>query len=666
MDEKHENIIRAFTKDYAYNEDQRDLANEDIRFIVVPGGQWEGFLEQAYGSRPRMEYDMVVQAVDRFMGEWSTNELMPKFRDEDADDQDEAELIDGLFRRMWRKEGGKQSAKNAVFEVAAGGFGAVRLGTRYLDEYAVDDDRQEITFSPIYSAHSTVVYDCNAKMIDKRDANHVSLLLEYSRDEFERKWPNIEPVSAAGKDDRREFNWVTGDSVFVLEHYEKREKSVLVHVFINDMNERMEIDDDDLELSLPELQYGGYHEAKKRRVKRCEIYKSVLTGSDYIEKPRRIAGKILPIIPFYGYWAFVDGQEFYAGLVRKQKDPQRILNMQVSNLTELASFSPKESPIFAPEQVKGLEGRWAEAHLGKKNYHLARPLVDAQGNVIQSGPSGWVKPPMVDPATQGLIQFTTDHIRSTSGGMPQDVEDPEASGKAILAVQKRVDMHTYTIMDNIMSGMIRLGEAFISIAQEIYSEDNRRISTLQEDGTEQSTQLNSAEIEDGRIVQKHDLSSRRFEVYADVGPSYESQRRETIEFMKELLTVLPEGDPRTNAVISAIIDAMQGVGLGVIKDLNRKQMLAAGMVDPANEEEEQMLAELSQQNQEPEGLERLIESETARNFAEAQGQQAQNIERMASAEKKQAEAAKIAQSIGLDKMRMFLDALEKAQPQMMN
>ena len=63
MDEKHENIIRAFTKDYAYNEDQRDLANEDIRFIVVPGGQWEGFLEQAYGSRPRMEYDMVVQAV---------------------------------------------------------------------------------------------------------------------------------------------------------------------------------------------------------------------------------------------------------------------------------------------------------------------------------------------------------------------------------------------------------------------------------------------------------------------------------------------------------------------------------------------------------------------------------------------------------------------------
>ena len=660
--DKHEEARKSFERDYAYAEENRDLANEDMRFVVVPGGQWEGFLEDTYVNKPKMEYDMVVQAVDRFMGEWAANELMPKFRDEDSDDQDDAELIDGIFRQMWRKEGGRMAAKNAVFEAAACGFGAVRMGTRYVDDYGVDDDRQDPTFTAIHGAHASVVFDANAQTITKQDAGHASVIIEYSREKFEELWPDVEPESLTQKDDSRGFHWVTKDSIFVVERYEKREKKSRIYLYMNQQGERQEIFDSELEYFKPELEMGGFYEVKNRKVKRREIFKSVLIGSRYLEEPRKISGKIIPLIPIYAFWAYIDGKEHYYGIVRKQKDPQRILNLQLSKLAEQAAESAREVPIFAPEQVKGLQTRWAEMRLGNQNFALARPLLDKMGNIISSGPLGSLKPPAIDPATQGLIEFTTQHIRTTSGGMPQDVEDPDASGKAILAVQKRIDMHTYTIMDNIANGMVRIGECFISIAQEIFTEDNRRVTILQEDGTEEIRRLNSYENKGGKIAKVNSIGSKRFEVYASVGPSFESQRRETIEFMKEIMAVLPPEHPLYSAVLSTVIDAMQGVGLGIVKDFNRKQMLLNGLVEPANEEEQKMVMEAQQANQQPQSMEELIQSQAALNFAEAQGQQAQNVKDLASAEKYKAEAAKIIEDIGTDKTRLLIDALSKMQP----
>jgi len=60
-DDKHQDIRLTFERDYQNCEFQRDQANEDIRFVMTPGGMWDGFLESAYNDRPKMEYDMVTQ-----------------------------------------------------------------------------------------------------------------------------------------------------------------------------------------------------------------------------------------------------------------------------------------------------------------------------------------------------------------------------------------------------------------------------------------------------------------------------------------------------------------------------------------------------------------------------------------------------------------------------
>jgi hypothetical protein len=588
---------------------------------------------------------------------------MPKFRGEDDDDDAGADLVDGAFRGQWRKHSGVSSMKNAAMEVAICGFGSIRLGTKYHDEENVEDERQDVDFAPVFSAYSSVVYAANSKRIDKSDSNRVSLIVEYSKDEFKEKWPEHDPASSVSKDDRSHFDWTVRDSVFVVEFYEKIERKMMMNVFVNEEGNKVFVEDKDLEEKTLELELaGGYRRVARRKIKRTHIEKSVICGSEYLEEPRRIVGKILPVLPFYGKYSVVDGKVVYEGLVRKEKDPSRLLNMQVSNLAEQSSTSHKEIPIAAPEQMRGLESEWAEAHIDNRNIRLLRPLRDQNGNIVQAGPLGYTRPPSIDPATQGLIQFTTEHIRSTSGGMPQDIEDPDASGKAILAVQKRVDMHTYSIMGNIVEGMKRMGECFIHIVEEIYV-DNRKILSISRSGKQRSVQLNKLENVNGKLTRTNVIKSSGLEVYADVGKTYQAQRRETIEFLKELVQLIPPDDPRFDAVISMIIDNMEGVGLDDIKDFNRKRMLLNGFVKPekGNQEEEQLVADAQAQEQQPDATQQLLESQAALNMAEAQGKQAQNIERLASADKKQAETAKILEDIGLDRVRETLNVLDRQQ-----
>jgi len=654
-------ITRSFEKDYEAGQEIRDQANEDMRFIAVSGGMWEGFLEEAFSDKPRMEIDLLEESVDNFISEWEENELIPTINAEEDEDERDAELLSGLLRADWHRNGGTMSAKVAVYEAVATGFGCLRLGTSYLDEEDIENTRQKCEFFPQHSAYSTVVWDRAATKIDKSDAKWCSVLVGYTKEDFKEKWPNHEP-SSNGIDDRASFSWSTKEICYVIEHYRKVEKKRRVNVFINQQGSRIYVEDKDLESEQQELVDKGYRSIKSKQVKSCYIEKSIISGGKFLEKPRKIAGKIIPIIPFYAKFNVVDGVEVYRGVIRKEKDASRLLNMQVSALAETAATSIKEVPIFAPEQIQGLERRWSEAHLGRKNYQVAKPLYDKKGNLVSTGPSGYVKPPQIDPAMKGLIEFTTQHLAKKTNALPMDIEDPRSSGSALIAAQKRVDKKTYSIMGNIVEAMRRLGECYISMAQDIYS-DTRKVVIKKRDGSSARTTINQVYNDGGTLAVKNTFSGKRFNVYAGVDKSYQSQRAETVDKLKELAAILPDGDERKDVVISALIDNLQGAGLSTIKEFNRKRMIMAGYVEPdeGSPEELQLLENLQQAQSEPDATQMLLESQAQLNLAEAEGKQAQNIERLANADKKQAETAKILQDIGLDKVKAILDALDQQQ-----
>jgi hypothetical protein len=639
-----------FESDYKVSEEQRDNANEEYRFFTVPGGQWEGFLESAYEGRAKLELDQTGFYVYRTYGQWTQNKTSIRFSPDDGEtSKDDAELLNGLYRRDFRRNNGNVALGNAVLEVFGSGTGAFHISTEYEDDESFDNDLMNCSFNPIHDAFAMIAWDSGAQRIDKRDAGHCTLIKEYSRKAFEKKYPNVSPTDAAVPTDRREFNWTQGDSVFVAIRYEVKKEEKWGFKLIDPLTGAIEelfveVDDGSVER---EAKRTGMEVSRKKKIKRQYVVKSVFTGDCFIEKEKRIPGKYIPIIQLYGYRYFIDGVEYYHGLVRKNMDAQRLFNMEVSLVSEQASKANQRIPLFDPQQMKGLENHW-KADLSKKNYMLARPIKDKQGNIIHSGPTGYLEPSVMDESARNLIEMTSTFIQSGTGGAPQETLDTDASGKALNALIKQIDLNTQPVMENISTAMKWAGEVYRWIAKDIYAKQ-RTVNTLGIDGKEKPVMLMQQVMDEdtGEMKAVNDLSRGRFEVIPDTGPGYETQREEMIEVLKDILGSLTPDNPYYSVVLAMLIENLDGPGIEDLKNHVRKDLIAKGVKKPETPEEEQMLEALTNQ-EDPQ--QQLIEAATNQQNAEAEGLAAKAVKDMADAELKRAKAAETAQDIGLKKI----------------
>ncbi|MEE8289706.1 MAG: portal protein, partial [Nitrosomonadaceae bacterium] len=585
-------------------EEQRDMCNDDIRFVTTPAAQWEGFLREQFSNRPRFELDMISQAINRFYGEWLTNRSTVKYRPENGKAEKEADILTGLYRKDERRCGGDFAIDNAMLEGVQGGMGAWKISTEYVDEEDEENDDQNIIFDPVYSAHASVVWDPNAKRMDKADAKWCFILHELDSQSLQEQFPDADLGSFSHVNDRREFNWNSNtNTYFIAERYGIVEKSTKAITYRHPISgEEKTYYKDEIEDITDDLDDMGFEVIREKKVKQRYVEKSILGGSsEYLEKPERIPGKSIPIIPFYAYWTYTDGQEFFWGLVRKLKDSQRLFNMQVSSLAEIAATSVKNVPIMTPEQVSGHENNWAQAHLGKKNYQLINPITQPDGTQVPMGPVGTVAPPIVDPALSALIDVTGGHIQKETGVAPQQVTDPDASGKAILAAQQVVNMNTQSIMKNMQKALRRAGQIYREVAADVHT-GPKMMTLLGEDDTESTVQLfeQVMDQETGQVVELNDITKDKFEVVVDTGPAYASRRQETTENIMEIMGVLAPtqtGQEYMPALIGMMVENMDGTNLDDLKDFNNKKMIEQGFREPKTDEEKQYLAQLQQEKE---------------------------------------------------------------------
>jgi len=199
-----ETYLSEFDDDYMLCEEQRDLASEDMRFSIVPGGQWEGWKEDLYGEeRTKLELDMVNQACEDFMSDFGDNRVNVNFSPTDSATTDkDSNLMQGIYRQDFRQGRGKQSLTAAVSESVRCGFGALQLRTVYEDDEDPDNELQTQVFKYIPNAYSCVSFDSNAVETDKSDAGHVTVIFEYEKKAFEEEYPEASTVSVSHDDYR--------------------------------------------------------------------------------------------------------------------------------------------------------------------------------------------------------------------------------------------------------------------------------------------------------------------------------------------------------------------------------------------------------------------------------------------------------------------------------
>ncbi len=650
-------------KDADMMKDQSERANQEMRFIHVPGGMWEDFGTDsatsingltganAFDDRTKLELDLVSPYRNRFVGQWNQNRIGVEYTADDSDTSDaDAELLNGIYRADYRQNSGKMAVDNAVGEVADVGYGCFEIMAFFEDEGDAENDNQRIAWEPIYNAYNTVFWDNMAKRIDKKDARHCTKLIPFTTDGFEERWPGFTPVSAYDPDDLFREHKI----IYVGKRYEvvKRMETRFVY---NDLeaSKVISFSAKEHEKIKDELEADEFKKfVRERKVIAQTIEVTVFSGDAILEETKRIAGKWIPIIPLYGFRAYIDGLEWYEGLVRKFIDSQRLFNMQMSQLAENAATAGQEVPIFTTEQMlnKDIQDIWADKN--NAPYLIVDPVTDGKGNIVHMGPIGYSKPPMLDQSTATLLQIVPEHIRNMTGGAPQDTLDPAMSGKALRAIQKREDLNTQTINDNIANAIEWSGEVYQPIAAELYT-SRRMISTIGKDGTMSRKPLMTIvqDSESGKVVEASDLRGKKFRVFADVGPQYDTLREQTVEDLKGMLEAMKEirgGEQYIPAILSAVIENSTGVGLDPIKQLNRKLMIQQGLIQPETEEEKRAFAEFQQQAQQPDPQQKLLDAAATQQEAEARNLDAKAADNVASAELKKVKAEQVLSDIEID------------------
>ena len=660
----HQNALNEFDRCQSSMRDERLQCLQDRRFYSIAGAQWEGPIGEQFENKPRFEVNKIHLSVIRIINEYRNNRIAVDFVSKDGSPDDGlAETCNGLYRADEQDSVADEAFDNAFEEGVGGGFGAWRLRTTYEDDEDDENEKQRIRFEPIYDADSSVFFDLDAKKQDKSDAKYCFVLYSMTRDAYRAEW-NDDPSTWPKEIHQYEYDWDTPDVVYVAEYYRVEEVRETIRIFatIDGEEERYTQADFDADETLEEtLMAVGTVEVRQKRVKRRRVHKYILSGGGILEDSGYIAGKNIPIVPYYGKRWFVDNVERCMGHVRLAKDPQRLKNMQLSKLGEISALSSVEKPILVPEQVIGHQAMWAEDNIRNYPYLLVNPITGPNGEMQAAGPVAYTKSSDIPPAMAALLQLTEQDMAEILGNSQQaDKMVSNISGKAVELIQTRLDMQSFIYMTNMAKAMRRCGEIWLSMAKDIYVEEGRKMKSL-----DQMDQVGTVELmkpiidsETGELVYDNDLSKATFDVSVDVGPSFTSRREATVRALTGMMQVTT--DPETQMILQSMaIMNMDGEGIGDIKDFFRTKLVQLGVVKPTEEEQQQMMEAAMAQGQQPDPQSMYLMAEAAKAEALALKAQADTEYSIARTEETRAKTAETISNIDIDQRKSAIETAEK-------
>lgn len=655
----HADAIKEFDEIQRAVRSERMQCLEDRRFYGISGAQWEGAIGDQFENKPRFEFNHVHLAVIRIINEYRANRITVDFQTRDGSDDDEmADTCDGLYRADEKASTAEEAYDNAFEEAVGGGFGAYRLRATYENMEDEENDRQRVVFEPIYDADSCVFFDLAAKRQDKADAKRCYVLSPWPVEAYKEEYGD-DPADWDRSITRNEFDWSTSDVVWVCELYKVEERKELIRWFKGLDDTEMRVPDQELKddpQKLSQLLATGFRQVREKRVERRVVHKYVLSGNKVLEDCGIIAGRCIPIVPVYGKRWVVDGVERCMGHVRLAKDAQRLANMLMSWLAEMAGRFDVEKPILTPEQVAGHAQMWADDNIKKYPYLLINAVTDASGNSVPQPPVAYTKAPQVPPAMAALTQLAQQALTDLLGNQQAGEEVKEqVSGKAIELIQNRLDMQTFIYMSNNAKARKRGGEIWLSMMKDIAVEPNRRMKMLTKDGKPESVELNQPayDPEKGREVIKNDISAAHYEVDVDVGPSSSSLRSAVVRALTGIASITQ--DPETQQALTlATVANLEGEGLQDLRDWARAKAIRMGLIKPTDEELAELAAE--QQNQKPDPQAAYLEAEAGKAAALTVKAKADTFKVLADTEKAKADTAATLAGIDQKDRQQAIDA----------
>jgi len=388
----------------------------------------------------------------------------------------------------------------------------------------VGDKNQIIVRKPIIEANNNVMWDPNAKYLDKSDATYVSILEAFSENGYidlvkkltDEEIDSVDAGSFKFPEQSYSFPWVLGEAkkIYVVKFFHREVVEETVLTLSDPFGGTIDVREYDLLDIEDDLMGAGYTVTGERVYKRGKVTKYIASGKEILHT-EVVAGEYIPVIPAYGEHAIVEGEEHWEGVTRLTKDPQRLRNFAGSYLGDILSRSPRQKPIYFQEQIANFEDMYSESGAENNFPYMLANRKAGDGTDLPLGPVGMSPEQQMPTALPAVLQLSKEAVEDVANpGIPQDIADPDISGRAVYALQSRLDMQSLVYQEHIKHAKRWDGQVYASIAAEIYDVP-RKVRVEDADGTRREKMVMEQVVdkETGNIKTIHSLNNAEFEVY---------------------------------------------------------------------------------------------------------------------------------------------------------
>jgi hypothetical protein len=549
---------RRFEQCVTWESTARHRARLDAKFAngdVYNGWQWMDEVRNARGDRPSLTHNKVRQHNLQIINDCRQNKASVKITPVGGQaSYDAAQVFEGIIRRIEYQSKAIDAYTTATFHQVESGIGYVTVECDYTAE---DSFEQEIYIRRV-SDPQTIYMDPDAKLWDKSDMRFAFVFEDIPREEWEAENGSHTAPPPAALDMPRANDWVTKDHVRIAMYWRRNEDSDKLHMLHDGRTLRdSEMDDAQSEVLAPLI-------AKTRTTTEATVEWFRIEG-DKITDRGDWAGKFVPVVPFIGEETVIDGILDRKGHTRSQIDAQRIYNYWASAAVEQVALQGKTPFIGQMQAFEGHEDKWSTANI--KNWAwLPYNGKDDNGGEIPP-PARAPAPEMAQAYVQGMMIARQDLLDVTGQyqaelGMPSN----ERSGTAIQQRQRQGDNATYHYIDNQAKAIRQVGRILLDLIPKVY-DTTRVMRILAEDGSDsevivapgapaahQRVRLTPQgpqpigpdqadadqeqdNVPDPRIIFNPNVG--RYDVEADVGPSFGTQRQEAANAFTQILANNP-------------------------------------------------------------------------------------------------------------------------------
>jgi hypothetical protein len=504
--------------------DNRVLALDDLRFVAVPGNQWDEKQKKARRNRPCYEFPILRAHWRQVVNDQKKARPGIKVRGLKDATTEGAELRQGIIRNVESVSKASLAYDAAHELLVATGFGAWRVGTEYSDDDGWD---QDFCIKPIKDALNSVWADPDAPLDDC--CGEFAFVEEMiPRETFKTRFPDAECVNFEGSS--LYSDWYGKDDIRVAEYWRK----VPVTKTVCLLSDGRSVSAEEYEPIKDELAEEGITCTQVRKVASFKVVSSLVSGAEELEEPKESVFHKIPIVILYANRHFIDGKWVWMGMVRPSRDPQKLLNYNFTAGQEALAKQHKSTPLVTPMMLEGagVKAMWDASNAADAPYLPYTPDPKAPGGA----PSYLTAPPIHNGFVQ-MGQMSIDMLKASDGIYDASVgaRSNETSGVALRERKMEGDTATFDYGDKIAEGVQVTGELVGKALHKVY-DTPRVVRVIGKDGAEDWKHLYEEVIDrqTGKKTVLNDLSAGKYDYTVTTGANYDTQRMEFVDMLVQL------------------------------------------------------------------------------------------------------------------------------------